>query len=92
MWTGDNLVRELLTSLYGHAPSEPVVLTAARQLAICTHASLEQFVGGRSLRGPGQDDASSQPDEQAGSIPSDRSGLARLYSNHAPPPLRNRPW
>ena len=36
-------IRELLTALYGDAPSEPVVLTAARQLASRTQASLEQI-------------------------------------------------
>ncbi len=36
-------IRELLTALYGHAPSEPVVLAAAHQLASRTHASLEQI-------------------------------------------------
>ncbi len=35
-------IRELLTALYGDAPSEPVVLAAARQLASRTQASLEQ--------------------------------------------------
>ena len=35
-------IRELLTALYGDAPSEPVLLTAARQLASSTQASLEQ--------------------------------------------------
>ena len=36
-------IRELLTALYGHAPSEPAVLAAARQLASRTQASLEQI-------------------------------------------------
>ena len=36
-------IRELLTALYGDAPSEPVVLAAARQLASRTQASLEQI-------------------------------------------------
>ena len=36
-------IRELLTALYGHAPSEPAVLAAARQLASHTQASLEQI-------------------------------------------------
>ena len=36
-------IRELLTALYGDAPSEPVLLTAARQLASRTQASLEQI-------------------------------------------------
>ena len=36
-------IRELLTALYGDAPSEPVVLTAVRQLASRTQASLEQI-------------------------------------------------
>ena len=36
-------IRELLTALYGHAPSEPVVLAAAHQLASRTQASLEQI-------------------------------------------------
>ena len=36
-------IRELLTALYGHAPSEPTVLAAARQLASHTQTSLEQI-------------------------------------------------
>ena len=36
-------IRELLTALYGDAPSEPVVLAAARQLASRTQASMEQI-------------------------------------------------
>ena len=36
-------IRELLTALYGHAPSEPAILAAVRQLASHTQASLEQI-------------------------------------------------
>ena len=36
-------IRELLTARYGHAPSEPVVLAAARQLASRTQASLQRI-------------------------------------------------
>ncbi len=36
-------IRELLTALYGHASSEPVVLTAAHQLVFRMQASLEQI-------------------------------------------------
>ena len=36
-------IRELLTALYGHAPSAAVVLAAARQLASRTHASRVQI-------------------------------------------------
>ena len=36
-------IRELLTALYGDAPSEPVVLASVRQLASRTQASLEQI-------------------------------------------------
>ena len=36
-------ITELLTALYGSAPSEPVVLAATRQLASRTQASLEQI-------------------------------------------------
>ena len=36
-------ITELLTALYGHAPSQAVVLAAVRQLASRTQASLEQI-------------------------------------------------